>query len=276
MTKQVVSRFLRHGGGVAGVTMIIVIVAISAAAPVMTGDPQGVDPLNRLQGPSAAHLFGTDNLGRDVFAQTIWGGRSTLIISVIAAALGLTIGYLIGVCTGYFRVIDGPIMRIMDGIMSFPSIVLMISLVGVLGNGIVPLVTGLTIGMVPAVARVVRSTALSAKELPMVESARAIGARTPYILVNYIAPAARSVVIVQAVMQLAGGIAAIAALSFLGIGLDPQTPSWGMALSAAQQYFSAWWMAVFPGAAILLAILGFVLVGDALRDVLDPSHVSGR
>jgi peptide/nickel transport system permease protein len=122
----------------------------------------------------------------------------------------------------------------------------------------------------------VRSTALSTKELPMVESARAIGARTPYILLRYIAPSARSVVTVQAVMQLASGVGAIAALSFLGIGLDPQTPSWGMALSAAQQYFSSWWMAVFPGIAILITILGFILVGDALRDVLDPAHETGK
>jgi peptide/nickel transport system permease protein len=276
MLKRVMPRFLRHGGGVAGATMILVVASVSLAAPLLAVNPEAVDPLGRLAAPSPEHLFGTDNLGRDVFAQTVWGGRSTLLISVLATVLGVTIGYAIGVCAGYFRLFDGPVMRVMDGLMSFPSIILMISLIGVLGNGVVPLVTGLTIGMVPAVARVVRSTALSTKELPMVESARAIGARTPYILLRYIAPSARSVVTVQAVMQLASGVGAIAALSFLGIGLDPQTPSWGMALSAAQQYFSSWWMAVFPGIAILITILGFILVGDALRDVLDPAHETGK
>jgi len=276
MWKRVAPRFLRHGGGMTGLVLIVFIIAISLLAPALTENPSAVDPLNRLAAPSSSHLFGTDHLGRDVFAQTLWGGRSTLTVTVLAAILGIAIGYIIGVCAGYFRLFDGPVMRVMDGLMSFPSIVLMISLVGVLGNGLVPLVTGLTIGMVPAVARVVRSTSLSAKELPMVESARAIGARTPYILMRFIAPSARSVVTVQAVMQLASGVSAIAALSFLGIGLDPDVPSWGAALSYAQQYFTSWWMAIFPGLAILLTILGFVLIGDALRDVLDTAHERGK
>ena len=276
MLKRVVPRFLRHKGGVTGAVLILMIIAVSLAAPLLASEPGAVDPLNKLAAPSGANLFGTDSLGRDVFAQTVWGGRSTLLVCMFAAVLGIAIGYLIGICAGYFRWFDGPVMRVMDGVMSFPSIILMISLIGVLGNGLVPLIVGLTIGMVPSVARVVRSTALSAKELTMVESARAIGARTPYILFRYIAPSARSVVIVQAVMQLASAVSAVAALSFLGIGLDPQTPSWGMALSSAQQYFSSWWMAIFPGAAILLTILGFILIGDALRDVLDPAQDSAN
>lgn len=267
---SVISRFLRHSGGVAGVVLIMAIIALSITAPLFTQDPTFVDPLNRLAAPSLEHLFGTDNLGRDVFAQTLWGGRRILLICVLSTSLGVTIGYTLGVCAGYFRFLDGPVMRVMDGLMSFPSIVLMICLIGVMGNGLIPLVTGLTLGMIPAVARVVRSTSLSAKELTMVESARAIGGRTPYILWRYIAPAARSVVMVQAVMQLASGVGAIAALSFLGIGIDPRTPSWGGALSASQQYFDAWWMAIFPGVAILLTILSFILIGDALRDVFDP------
>jgi peptide/nickel transport system permease protein len=271
MITRLLRRFLRHKGGVIGAILLLVMIAASIAAPLLTPSPDTLDPLNRLQGPSGSHVFGTDHLGRDVLAQTLWGGRSTLLIAAVSAALGITLGYLIGTCAGYFQHVDGPIMRVMDGLMTFPSIVLMICLVGVLGNGLGPLILGLTIGMIPAVARVVRSRALSARELPMVESARAIGARSPYILVRYIAPEARSVVLVQTVMQLASGIGAIAALSFLGIGLDPDKPSWGFALSMAQQYFDAWWMAVFPGLAILLTVLGCILVGDALRDVTDPT-----
>lgn len=272
MSKRATSRFLRHPGGVAGALILVAVVLISVLAPLISPSPGAVNPVNRLAPPNPEHLFGTDNLGRDVFAQTIWGGRSALLISVVAAAFGIVIGYVIGVCAGYFRAVDSPVMRIMDGLMSFPTIILMISLIGVLGNGVVPLIIGLAIAMTPAVARVVRSTSLAAKELTMVESARAIGARTPYVLLRYIAPEARSVITVQVVMLVAGGVLAIAALSFLGIGLDPEVPSWGMALSAAQQYYGSWWMAVFPGVAILVTILGFILVGDALRDVFDPRH----
>lgn len=270
MNQNVISRFLRHKSGVAGVVLIVAIIALSITAPLFTQDPTFVDPLNRLAPPSSDHLFGTDHLGRDVFAQVLWGGRQTLLIAVFASGIGITLGYILGVCAGYFRWLDSPIMRIMDGLMSFPSIILMICLIGVMGNGMVPLLTGLTLGMIPGAARVVRSTSLSAKELTMVESARSIGAKTPYILFRYIAPSARSVILVQAVMNLAGGVGAISALSFLGIGIDPRVPTWGGSLSASQQYFDSWWMAIFPGIAILLTILGFIMIGDALRDVFDP------
>jgi peptide/nickel transport system permease protein len=270
-SRRVLRRLLRHRGAVAGALILLIVLVVSLLAPITAPNPATVDPLNRLVAPQMSHLFGTDNLGRDVFAQTIWGGRAALLISLVSTGLAVASGYVIGVIVGYFRTVDGVVMRIMDGLMSFPSIVLMICLIGVLGNGIFPLILGLTIGMVPFVARIVRGASLSAKELTMVESVRAAGARTPYILFRYIAPEAVSVVLVQATMLLASGVLAVAALSFLGIGLDPSVPSWGSALSTAQQYFvPAWWMAVFPGVAILITILGFILLGDALRDVLDP------
>lgn len=268
---RVLRRLLRHKGAVAGAIILLIVLVVSLLAPLVEPNPSAVDPLNRLAPPGIGHPFGTDNLGRDVFAQTIWGGRAALLISLISTGLAVLIGYIIGVLVGYFHAVDNVLMRVMDGLMSFPSIVLMICLIGVLGNGLFPLILGLTIGMVPFVARVVRGSSLAAKELTMVESARAAGARTPYILARYIAPESVSVVLVQATMLLASGVLAVAALSFLGIGLDPSTPSWGSALSTAQQFFvPAWWMAVFPGLAILITILGFILLGDALRDVLDP------
>ncbi|MCR6492215.1 ABC transporter permease [Cellulomonas sp. P24] len=197
------------------------------------------------------------------------------MIAVTSTLLAVTVGFIIGVLAGYFRTFDGVVMRVMDGLMSFPTVVLMISLVGVMGNGPTPLVVGMAITMVPATARLVRGTSLAAKQQTSVESARAIGTRVPRILLRYIAPEGVSVVIVQVTMSLATGILVIAALSFIGIGLDPSTPTWGGALSAAQQYFKpAWWMAVFPGLAIFVTVLGLVLLGDALRDVLDPRSPS--
>lgn len=250
---------------------LVMVAILSLAAPWLTEDPNAVDPRSRLMAPSAAHLFGTDNLGRDVFAQTMWGGRMALLISAVSTAIALLVGYTTGVVCGYFRGVDAVVMRVMDGLMSFPSVILMISLVGVLGNGVVPLVIGMSITLVPGIARLVRGAALSAKELTMVESARAVGARRSHILLRYIAPEGISTAIVQTTTALSGGILTIAALAFIGIGLDPSIPTWGGALSAAQQYFSpAWWMAVFPGVAIFVSVLGLVLVGDALRDVLDP------
>jgi peptide/nickel transport system permease protein len=259
-----------------GAGLLLLIIVISLIAPLISPDPTLVNPLDRLAPPSLEHPFGTDNLGRDVFALTLWGGRASLLITAISTAIAVILGYTIGVLAGYFRLFDSIVMRIMDGLMSFPSVVLMISLVGVLGNGVIPLIIGMSITLIPATARLVRGAALSAKELTSVESARAIGARTPRILVRYIAPEGVSVVIVQTTMALATGILVIASLSFIGIGLDPSTPSWGGALSSAQQYFNpAWWMAVFPGLAIFVTVLGLVLVGDALRDVLDPRSSRG-
>lgn len=271
MFTRTLRRLRYEPGAIAGAVILMLVVILSAIAPLVTQNPQSTDPLSRLAAPNGAHLLGTDNLGRDVLAQTMWGGRVALIISATSAAVAIILGYVIGVLAGYFRVFDSIVMRVMDGLMSFPSIILTISLIGVLGNGMIPLIIGLSVTMIPVVARIVRGTALAAKEFTMVESARAIGAKTPRILLRYIAPEGISVVIVQATMLLASGILAIAALSFLGIGLDPSTPSWGSALSSAQQYFNpAWWMAVFPGFAILITIFGFILLGDALRDVLDP------
>ncbi|WP_223627085.1 ABC transporter permease [Microbacterium sp. EST19A] len=267
---------LREPNTLVGAGLLLLIIVISVAAPLINTDPNVVEPLNRLQSPSAEHLFGTDNLGRDVFGLTVWGGRAALLITVVSTAIAVLVGYVIGVLAGYYRGFDSVIMRIMDGLMSFPTVVLMISLVGVLGNGVAPLIVGMSIALVPATARLVRGAALSAKELTSVESARAIGARTPRILLRYIAPEGVSVIIVQSTMALATGILVIASLSFIGIGLDPSIPTWGGQLSSAQQYFNpAWWMAVFPGLAIFLTVLGLVLLGDALRDALDPRSSRG-
>lgn len=254
-----------------GATVLLVMVALAVLAPVLGGDPTFVDPENRLAPPSTQYWLGTDENGRDLWTMLVYGARTTLGIAGACTVLAVLVGYLIGILCGYYRAVDAVVMRVIDGLMSFPNIILVLSLVGVLGAGIGPVVLGLTIVLVPAVARVVRSAALSVKAMPMVESARSLGAPNRWILRRYVAPEAGSVVIVQATTAFSITVLSIAALSFLGVGLSPEIPSWGGSLSAAQQYLSvAWWIGVFPGAAIVLTVLGLVLLGDGLRDVLDP------
>ncbi|NDL55807.1 ABC transporter permease subunit [Phytoactinopolyspora sp. XMNu-373] len=255
----------------AGVLIISVVIALGLLAPLLGGDPARVDPANRLRPPSSEFLLGTDEMGRDLWTILLYGARTSIGIAGVCTLLAIILGYLAGVLSGYFPAVDAVVMRIMDGLMSFPNIILVMALIGVIGNGIGAVVFGLTVVLVPPMARVVRSATLAARELPMVESAVSLGARTRWILTKYVAPEAISVVIVQATMAFSMTVLSIAALSFLGIGLPPDVPSWGASLSSAQQYFNvAWWIGIFPGAAILVTVLGLILLGDGLRDVFDP------
>lgn len=270
MSEQLRS-FLRDPAAMVGVALVALMVAIALAAPIISGDPHLLDPRMRLQAPSAEHPLGTDDMGRDLWTMIAYGAQSSLAIAGACIVLAIVIGFVIGVTAGYFKTFDAIMMRIIDGMMAFPNIILVLSLVGVLGRGIGPLVFGLTIVLIPPIARVVRSAALGVKTSASVESARAIGASDGWILSRYVAPESASVLIVQATMGFAQTVLSIAALSFLGIGLPPDVPSWGATLSAAQQYIQvAWWIAVFPGIAILLTVLGLILVGDGLRDAMDP------
>lgn len=263
--------FLRDPAAMVGVGLVAVMVCIALAAPVISGDPGLLDPRMRLQAPSPEHPLGTDDSGRDLWTMIAYGAQSSLAIAGGCIAGAIVLGFLIGVAAGYFKTFDAITMRIIDGMMAFPNIILVLSLVGVLGRGVAPLMFGLTIVLIPPIARVVRSAALGAKSSAAVESARAIGASDGWILARYVAPESASVLIVQATMGFAQTVLSIAALSFLGIGLPPDVPSWGATLSAAQQYIQvAWWIAVFPGVAILLTVLGLILIGDGLRDAMDP------
>lgn len=270
-------RLLRDPSAMVGLTLLLLMTGIALLAPWIAGDPNWIESGSRLQPPSSEYLLGTDERGRDLWARIAYGARTTLGIAGLCTLLAVLIGYVIGILCGYFTIFDAIAMRIIDGMMSFPNIILVMSLVGVLGAGAGPVIFGLTVVLIPAVARVVRSAALAVKNMPMVESARSLGAKDSWILTRYVAPEAATVVIVQATMAFAVTVLSIAALAFLGIGLDPETASWGGSLSAAQEYFSvAWWIAVFPGVAILLTVLGLVLFGDGLRDVLDPRARSRR
>ena len=253
----------------AGILTVIILLAIFA--PALGGDPYLVDPANRLKPPSPQFALGTDESGRDLWTVLLFGAQTTLGIAGLCTLIAVVSGYVIGILCGYYRRFDAVAMRIIDGMMSFPNIILVMSLVGVLGAGMGPVVFGLTVVLVPAIARVVRGAALSAVGMPMVESVRSLGAGDGWILTRYVAPEAVSVLIVQTTLAFSNTVLSIAALSFLGIGLPPDVPSWGASLSAAQQYiYVGWWIAVFPGLAILLTVLGLVLIGDGLRDVFDP------
>lgn len=251
--------------------IIAVMIILAIAAPLMTGDPTRVDPLSALLPPSAQHPFGTDTTGRDLLTQVLWGGRVILVIAAVASLIGLLTGMIIGILCGYFRPVDNIVMRIMDGLMSFPGIVLIVALVGVLGANPIAVTIGLAITIVPGTARLVRPAALSTRELTMVESARAAGAGPMWILRKYVAPETTSIMLVHSSFAMVGAVLAVTALSFLGVGLSPSIPSWGNSLASAQQYFSiAWWLSIFPGLAIVITVTALVLIGDALRDAFDP------
>ncbi|WP_430592192.1 ABC transporter permease [Humidisolicoccus flavus] len=263
--------FVKDPSAIVGVAMLLVIIVLALLAPVLGQDPKVLDPSSRLQAPSAEFPLGTDTDGRDLWTMLLYGAQTSLLIAGACTVLAVIIGFLIGTTAGYFRTFDAIMMRVIDGMMAFPNIILVLSLVGVLGRGIVPVIVGLTIVLIPPIARVVRSAALGVKSTAMVESARSIGAKDGWILAKYVAPESTSVLIVQTTMGFAQTVLSIAALSFLGVGLPPDVPSWGTTLSAAQQYMqTAWWMAVFPGVAILVTVLALILIGDGLRDAMDP------
>jgi peptide/nickel transport system permease protein len=263
---------LREPTASAALLLLGVLATAAVFAPLVAGyDFAAVEPANRLRPPSAEHWFGTDNLGRDVFARVVHGGRASLGVGagVVLAAVGA--GSLIGLVTGYYRWADVILMRFVDGLMAFPGLVLAIALIGVLGPGVETVVIALSLVYTPRVARVVRGSALVVKHQSMVEAARLVGAPSPYIVARHIAPHCLSPIIVQASFILSYAVLGEAALSFLGVGVPPSIPTWGNVLTEARTYLQeAWWMAVFPGLFIVAVVLSLNLVGDALRDFFDP------
>lgn len=257
---------------VAGGVLILLLLGAAVFAPWITQhDPFTVDPINRLAAPSGAHPFGTDNLGRDVFARVLYGGRASLGVGAVVVLVAVGGGTLLGLLAGYYRWADAVLMRFVDGLMSFPGLVLAIALIGVLGPGVVPVVIALSLVYAPRVTRIVRGSALVVKDQPMVEASRQIGASSPYIVARHVAPHCLSPIIVQASFIFAYAVLGEAALSFLGVGVPPSIPTWGNVLTESRAYLQqAWWMAVFPGVFIILSVLALNIVGDALRDYFDP------
>jgi peptide/nickel transport system permease protein len=251
---------------------LLLVVLAAAFAPVLTPyDPTFLDPAVRLQGPSLDHPLGTDDRGRDIFSRVIYGGRVSLMIGVSVTLAAALIGSVLGLMSGYFPRLDTPIMRTLDGLMAFPSILLAIAIMASLGTSAVNVFIALVVVYTPTIARLVRSTTLVTRQQPFVESARSIGMTDSQVLLRYVYPNGFSPLIVQCTFVVAFAIISEASLSFLGAGVDPETPTWGNMLRDGQRVLqSAWWLALFPGIALVLTVLTLNLLGDALRDALDP------
>jgi peptide/nickel transport system permease protein len=263
---------LRHPGVWAGGGLLALLVVMAIAAPLVAAfDPIEIVPRMRLMPPSAEHLLGTDASGRDVWARVAHGARVSLFIGVTAAVLALGAGTLIGLVSGYIRVLDGLLMRIMDGVMAIPGILLAIALVSIQGASLLTVILAIFIPEIPRVARLVRSIVLSIREEPFVEAAIGLGTPTRSILWRHILPNTLPALIVQGTYIAASAILIEALLSFIGAGLSPTLPTWGNTIAEGRDVFQrAPWIILAPGAFLAVTVLAINVMGDGLRDTLDP------
>ncbi len=260
-------------GGLIVLAVILIAVFASVLSPY---DPQDIQVPQRLLGPGHAHPFGTDNLGRDIFSRVIHGARVSLLVGSLVVVCATGAGATIGLIAGYDNRMDRVLMRIMDGLMAFPTTLLAIALMAALGARLSNVIIALSIVFTPRVARIVRSVTLVVRELDYVQAAQALGAADARILARHVLPNCLAPIIVQATFIFADSVLAEAALSFLGVGLPPYIPSWGTIITAGRTFMqTAPWITVFPGVAILLSVLGLNLLGDGLRDLADP-RLQGR
>jgi peptide/nickel transport system permease protein len=252
--------------------VLLVVAVLALGASWVTGfDPNDTAVLERLKGPSAKHLLGTDELGRDLYARIVHGARYSLSIAALTALGAVVFGTLLGLVAGFFRKLDTPLMRVVDAMMAFPDILLAIALVAILGASLTNVVIALVLVYTPRVARVVRASTLVVRELLFVEAVRALGVRTSRILWRHILPNLMSPILVQVSFIFAYAILAEAGLSFLGVGVPPEIPTWGTMVAGSQQYaHQAFWVVLFPGVAIIVTALSLQLLGDGVRDLLDP------
>lgn len=255
-----------------GIAILLINVLMSLLAPVISPyDPMTMNPMDRLEPPSTAHLFGTDNIGRDLFTRVTYGGRTTFLIGGSVVFAVMLIGTVLGVLAGYIRYLDNLIMRVLDGMMAFPPILLAIAIMAAWGAGVYNVILALGITYTPRIARIVRSTVLSAKEEGYAEAATALGAPNIRIMVRHILPNCVSPVVVQATFIFAYAVLNEAALSFLGAGVPPTIPTWGNILNEGRNaYQIAYWYMVFPGIFIVMLVFAINMVGDGLRDIFDP------
>jgi peptide/nickel transport system permease protein len=272
MRSAVLAKLFRRRVVLAGAAILVVVALAALLAPwIAPYDPMALKVLDRLQSPRAAHWFGTDELGRDVFSRVIFGARYSLLIGALVVVVSMLCGVLLGLAAGFFRGLDGPVMRLVDAMMSFPDILLAIALVAVLGASMTNVILALAIVYTPRVARVVRASTLVVRELLFIEAARAIGISTWRILFIHVLQNIASPILVQATFIFAYAVLAEAGLSFLGVGVPPVLPTWGSMISSGQQFaHQAIWLVVFPGIAIVLSALSLQMVGDGFRDLLDP------
>jgi peptide/nickel transport system permease protein len=254
-----------------GVVIMAAMVAVGLLAPLIGGNPAHMDVAGRLAAPSRVHWFGTDDVGRDVWSRVVYGARLSLLVGVAVVLLSFVVGVVCGVVAGYYRGLDNVVMRVMDGLMAFPAIVLAIALMAALGPSVVNVIVAIAVVYSPRVARVVRGSVLVIRETSYVEAARALGASDVKLIARHILPNCLSPVIVQGSFVFAAAVLTEAALSFLGVGVPPYVPSWGVILAEGRLYIQqAPWLVLYPGTAIMLTIFGLNLFGDGLRDLLDP------
>ncbi|WP_349506754.1 ABC transporter permease [Agrobacterium pusense] len=267
-----IRRLLKRKTVAAGLLVLLVFVLLAVFAPMIAPySPSKLSIVNRLKPPSELYWFGTDEFGRDVFSRTIYAGRLSLLVGAAVVALSALIGITLGLLAGFFQKLDTPIARLIDAMMAFPDILLAIALVAALGPSLTTVIIALAVVYSPRLARIVRASTLVIRELPYVEAAKALGISTFHIMTRHVLRNLVSPILVQCTFLFASAMLAEAGLSFLGLGVSPEIPTWGTMISAGRQYIGqADWMTYFPGFAIILSVLSLQMVGDGLRDILDP------
>jgi peptide/nickel transport system permease protein len=260
-----------------GSLLLLTIVLIAIFAPLIApGDPQALEPIKRLRPPSREYWFGTDMYGRDVFTRTIHGSRISLLVGFLVALISVGFGLIIGLLTGYVRAIDAIVMRIMDGVMAIPDILLAIALMALFRASVSNVVIAVTVPQVPRVARLVRAIVLTIRERPYIEAAHSIGTRFRWVLMKHLLPNTIAPLVVQATYTGAAAVLTEAGLSFLGAGTPPNIPSWGNMMAEGRTFFQiAGWIVLFPGLFLAMTVVAVNLLGDGLRDALDP-HLRRR
>lgn len=256
----------------AGGALLLAMVLVALLAPWLgTVSPLDINPIRRIKPPGAGHWFGTDMLGRDVYSRTLYGSRISLAVGLTVAAFSTVLGLLIGVVSGYSRALDAVVLRVMDGLMSIPSILLAVAITALSKASLTSVIVALTVPEVPRVVRLVRSLVLSLREQPYVEAADALGAGFWRIALRHILPNTLAPLIVQATYICASAVIFEAYLSFLGAGTPPEIPSWGNMMAEGRSFIQlGFWIVLFPGLALALTVLAINLLGDGLRDTLDP------
>lgn len=272
-----IARVLRTGPVMVSALFLLLVAVCAAAAPLLTGhDPLALDPLQRLKPPGAEFWLGTDAFGRDIATRIIYGARTSMIVGLGTVAASLSIGLLLGLVAGWSRLGDAIVMRLMDGVMAIPAILLAIALVSVAGSTLFTVLVAVTIPEIPRVVRLVRSVILSVRTEPYVEAAVSLGTPLPWLFVRHLLPNTLAPLIVQGTFIFAAAILTEAMLSFLGAGVPPETPSWGNIMADGRMYFQmVSGMILYPGIVLSLSVLSINILGDAMRDVLDPK-MAGR
>ena len=272
VARNTLADFIRRNPTIVGGGVLLTLITLAALlAPWIARDPIAFEPINRLRGPSSEFWLGTDSLGRDVYARMIYGARISLLVGLSVALISVVSGAVVGLLAGYFSRFDAIVMRLMDGIMAIPSILLAIALVALLGSSVKVVIIAIAIPEIPRVTRLVRAVVLSVRDLPFVEAARSNGTRVAKLLRRHILPSTVAPLIVQATYICASAILTEAGLSFLGAGTPPEFPTWGNMIASSRLYLQiAPWTIFAPGICLALVVLAVNLLGDGLRDRLDP------